>query len=191
MRQTCAAQLPSDGRCGKPATSTDPELRDSVCAACAHRLDQRRWHRSYYEAGRAIALANLGVCVTAISLHASEPSRTRPFASAWSGFSAEDRCRYLLAGRVADEYGVETNVLEARDPSIGALDLDYARRYARSLAGNESDVEAYLEVTRQEMFRMIEDRREAVDGLATALFERLRLNADETATLLARGKTLA
>lgn len=191
MRSTCAAQLPSGERCGEPATATDPELRDVVCAACANRLDQRRWQRAYYEAGRAITLAHLGVRITAVSLHASELSGTRPFAASWSSLSAEDRCHYLLAGSVAEEFGVKARALSPLDPSIGALDLDYARRHARSLASDASGVDAYLATARQDVARIIAERRDAMDGLAQALFERLRLNADETAAILAPATTIA
>jgi hypothetical protein len=46
-----------------------------------------------------------------------------------------------------------------------------------------------LEGVHQNVVRMLADRRIDVEGLATSLFERLRLNTDETAAILAPGAT--
>jgi hypothetical protein len=184
MKETCAARLQSGEQCGKPATVPDRELRDVVCAECTRRLDRERWRRSYHEAGRAIALDHLGVRLIQVSLHAPELSSTRSSPVRWGSFSAEERCLVLLAGGVAEEMGVEPDAIGELDPSVDGLDVEYARRYARSLVRDESAVEAYLEVVRQDSVRMLADRRVEVKDLATALFERLRLNAEETAAIL-------
>jgi hypothetical protein len=187
MKKTCAARLHSGDLCGKPATLPDRELRDVVCSDCTRRLDRGRWHRSYHEAGRAIALDHLGVRLIQVSLHAPELSSTRSSPVRWGSFSAAERCLVLLAGGVAEDMGIESDGIGERDQSMDDLDIAYARRFARSLVGDESAAEAFLEVVRQDVVRMLAVRRSELNGLATALFERLRLNAEETAAILDPG----
>jgi hypothetical protein len=186
VKKCCAARLPGGEPCGNAATVPEPELHDLVCIRCALRLDRRRWHRSYHQAGRAIALDHLGIRSTAISLRAPVWPRTAAPAP-WATLSAEGRCLFLLAGGVAEDFAVPICDLDEVDPPIDDIDVAYARRFARSLVRDESGVETYLEAIRQDATRLFANRRVAVEGLARALFERLRLNADEVATIIAPG----
>jgi hypothetical protein len=189
MNRTCAARLSSGGRCGKPASEPDLELRDVVCAECARRLTQNRWRRAYHEAGRAVVLDHLGARATALSLQAPGLLSTRTSLPLWSTLSAEDRCVLMLAGSVAVELGAKTRPLAELDPSIGDPDLEYARRYARSQVQDENAAETYLQAVQLRAARLMADRRASVEGLATALFERLRFNANETAAIMATTAT--
>jgi hypothetical protein len=125
-----------------------------------------------------------------VSLHAPGISRRQTSPSPRGNISAADPYLFSVAGSVAEEIDVTTDGLGEVDPWIGDLDGACARRYGRSLVPDESGVEANLEVVRQDVTRMIGDRRGAVDGLATALFDRLRLNAEETAAMRAPGTAI-
>jgi cell division protease FtsH len=163
-------------------------LRDDLSAEEMTRLNTRRKHVAYHEAGHAVIGLRLGFVVRKVTI--KPRALTLGNVEAKVGEASSNRCvdrdaadiKFALAGPLAEQL-VSPDPFDVLIANGSGKDWRCAKRTARQL-NTQREAEVLIVMLALETKTLVEEHKDAIVRVATALLERETLTGDDLRSLI-------